>query len=49
VPDGIAATASYDADPADVTILVDDPIDRNALFYDDSDVRVVLDDIDITG
>jgi osmotically-inducible protein OsmY len=31
---------SYDADPLDLTILVDDAIDRNALFYDDSDVRV---------
>jgi len=33
---------SYDADPVDVTILVDDAIDRNALFYDDSDVRVTV-------
>jgi osmotically-inducible protein OsmY len=33
---------SYDADPVDVTILVDDAIDRNSLFYDDSDVRVTI-------
>ena len=33
---------SYDADPIDVTLLVDDAIDRNALFYDDSDVQVTV-------
>ena len=33
---------SYDADPLDVTILVDDAIDRNALFFDDSDVQVTV-------
>ena len=33
---------SYDADPLDVTILVDDAIDRNALFDDDSDVQVTI-------
>jgi len=33
---------NYDTDPVDVTILVDDAIDRNALFYDDSDVRVIV-------
>jgi osmotically-inducible protein OsmY len=33
---------SYDADALDVTLLVDDAIDRNALFYDDSDVRVAV-------
>ena len=33
---------SYDADPFDVTLLVDDAIDRNALFYDDSDVQVAV-------
>jgi osmotically-inducible protein OsmY len=33
---------SYDADPVDVTVLVDDAIDRNALFYDDSDVQVTV-------
>jgi osmotically-inducible protein OsmY len=32
----------YDADPLDVTLLVDDAIDRNALFYDDSDVQVAV-------
>ena len=31
-----------DADPLDVTLLVDDAIDRNALFYDDSDVQVAV-------
>jgi len=31
---------SSDADALDVTLLVDDAIDRNALFYDDSDVQV---------
>ena len=31
-----------DADPLDVTLLVDDAIDRNAMFYDDSDVRVMV-------
>jgi osmotically-inducible protein OsmY len=31
---------SCDADPLDVSMLVDDAIDRNALFFDDSDVRV---------
>ncbi|HEY3882238.1 MAG TPA: BON domain-containing protein [Trebonia sp.] len=33
---------SYDADALDVTLLVDDAIDRNALFYADSDVRVTV-------
>jgi len=33
---------SYDADPIDVTLLVDDAIDRNALFDDDSDVQVTI-------
>jgi osmotically-inducible protein OsmY len=33
---------SYDADPFDVTLLVDDAIDRNAMFYDDSDVQVAV-------
>jgi osmotically-inducible protein OsmY len=33
---------NYDADPVDVTALVDDAIDRNALFYDDSDVLVTV-------
>ena len=33
---------SYDADAFDVTLLVDDAIDRNALFYDDSDVQVAV-------
>jgi osmotically-inducible protein OsmY len=33
---------SYDADALDVTLLVDDAIDRNALFYDDSDVQVAV-------
>jgi osmotically-inducible protein OsmY len=33
-------TVSYDADPVDVTILVQDALDRNALFYDDSNVLV---------
>jgi osmotically-inducible protein OsmY len=33
---------SYDADPVDVTALVDAAIDRNALFYDDSDVEVTV-------
>ena len=33
---------SYDADPVDVTILVGDAIDRNSLFYDDSDVLVTV-------
>jgi osmotically-inducible protein OsmY len=31
---------SSDADALDVTLLVDGAIDRNALFYDDSDVQV---------
>jgi osmotically-inducible protein OsmY len=31
-----------DADALDVTLLVDDAIDRNALFYDDSDVQVAV-------
>jgi osmotically-inducible protein OsmY len=31
-----------DADALDVTLLVDDAIDRNALFYDDSDVQVTV-------
>jgi osmotically-inducible protein OsmY len=31
---------SYDADPADVTSLVQDALDRNALIGDDSDVTV---------
>ena len=31
-----------DADPLDVTLLVDDAIDRNAMFYDDSDVQVMV-------
>jgi osmotically-inducible protein OsmY len=33
---------SSDADALDVTLLVDDAIDRNALFYDDSDVQVTV-------
>jgi osmotically-inducible protein OsmY len=33
---------SYDADPLDVTLLVDDAIDRSALFADDSDVQVTI-------
>jgi osmotically-inducible protein OsmY len=33
---------SYDADPVDVTLLVDAAIDRNALFYDDSDVQATV-------
>jgi osmotically-inducible protein OsmY len=33
---------SYDADPVDVTVLVDDAIDRNALFFDDSDIEVTV-------
>ena len=33
---------SYDADPIDVTLLVDDAIDRSALFADDSDVQVTI-------
>ena len=33
---------SSDADPLDVTLLVDDAIDRNALFDDDSDVQVTI-------
>jgi osmotically-inducible protein OsmY len=31
---------SYDADPLDVTLLVQDALDRNALIVDDSDVLV---------
>jgi osmotically-inducible protein OsmY len=31
---------NFDADPADVTILVQDALDRNALILDDSDVMV---------
>jgi len=31
---------SYDADPLDVTVLVQDALDRNALISDDSDVAV---------
>jgi len=31
---------SYDADPADVTVLVQNALDRNALIADDSDVTV---------
>jgi osmotically-inducible protein OsmY len=31
---------SYDADPVDVTLLVGDALDRNALIADDSDVSV---------
>jgi osmotically-inducible protein OsmY len=31
---------SYDADPADVTVLVQNALDRNALIADDSDVSV---------
>jgi osmotically-inducible protein OsmY len=31
---------SYDADPVDVTGLVQDALDRNALVQDDSDVRI---------
>jgi osmotically-inducible protein OsmY len=31
---------SYDADPVDVTLLVQDALDRNALIADDSDVTV---------
>ena len=31
---------SYDADPVDVTLLVQDALDRNALIADDSDVSV---------
>jgi hypothetical protein len=31
---------SYDADPIDVTLLVQDALDRNALISDDSDVVV---------
>jgi len=31
---------SYDADPIDVTLLVQDALDRNALIADDSDVSV---------
>ena len=33
---------SSDADALDVTLLVDDAIDRNAMFYDDSDVQVAV-------
>jgi osmotically-inducible protein OsmY len=33
---------SSDADPLDVTLLVGDAIDRNALFDDDSDVQVTI-------
>jgi osmotically-inducible protein OsmY len=33
---------SSDADPVDVTLLVDDAIERNALFHDDSDVEVTV-------
>jgi osmotically-inducible protein OsmY len=40
VKDDIDVT--YDTDPGDVTLLVDDAIDRNALFRDDSDVRVTV-------
>jgi osmotically-inducible protein OsmY len=39
---------SYDADPLDVTLLVEDAIDRNALFYDDSDVQVTVTDNAVT-
>ena len=31
---------SYDADPADVTLLVQAALDRNALIRDDSDISV---------
>ena len=31
---------SFDADPGDVTLLVQDALDRNALIVDDSDVVV---------
>jgi osmotically-inducible protein OsmY len=31
---------AYDADPVDVTLLVQDALDRNALILDDSDVMV---------
>ena len=31
---------SYDADPADVTVLVQNALDRNALIADDSDISV---------
>jgi osmotically-inducible protein OsmY len=33
---------SYDSDPVDVAVLVDDALDRNAVFYDDSDVEVTV-------
>ena len=34
---------SFDADPGDVTVLVQDAIDRNALIVDDSDVLIDAD------
>jgi len=44
---------AYDADPADVTLLVQDGLDRIALILDDSDVASgvyeVLDNLVVTG
>ena len=39
---------SYDADPLDVTLLVQDALDRNALISDDSDVVVDTADNTVT-
>jgi osmotically-inducible protein OsmY len=46
VKDDIAI--SYDADPVDVTLLVQDALDRNALFYDDSNVLIETTDNTVT-
>ncbi len=39
---------NFDADPGDVTLLVQDALDRNALIVDDSDVVVNTDDNTVT-
>ena len=39
---------NYDADPGDVTMLVQDALDRNALTVDDSDVLIDADDSTVT-
>jgi osmotically-inducible protein OsmY len=39
---------SFDADPGDVTLLVQDALDRNALIVDDSDVLVDADGSTVT-
>src|SRR5580698_3487584 len=59
VPDGVEATAkngnltltgtvSYDAEPVDVTVYVQDALDRYALIPDDSDVTVDTDGNTVT-